>query len=116
MVAPDTELILLHVRSGPDEEKYPDLAQGLNEANRIERRMESERIFARANAILAARGLVAARQMAVQGRPTTMILRYAGRLQPDMIVLVAAASALANLGARRVIDRAPCAALVARPR
>jgi phosphoglycerate kinase len=116
VVARDAQMLLLHVRSGPDEEKYPDLAQGINEADRLERRLESERIFARANAVLAERGLVAARQLAVQGRPTTMILRYARRLNADMIVLVAATGAFANFGARRVIDRAPCAALVARPR
>ena len=116
LVARDAELILLHVRSGPDEEKYPDLAQGLNEADRIERRLQSERIFARANAVLAGRGLVAARQLAAQGGPSTIILRYARRLSADMIVWVADANALANLGARRIIDRAPSAALVARPR
>ena len=115
IVAPDAEILLLHVRSGPDEEEYPGLSAVLSAAEKLERCIESERIFARANATLATRGLLSARQVAVQGKPTKMILRYAKRTGADLIVLVAAGT-LATLGARRVIDHAPCAALVARPR
>jgi phosphoglycerate kinase len=115
VVARDAELLLLHVRRGPDEEQYPDLAAGLSETDRLERRIESERIFARANAILAARGVLSTHQLAVQGKPTRMILRYAQRTGAELIVLVAT-GALATLGARRVIEQATCATLVARPR
>ena len=115
LVSPGAEISLLHVRSGPDEEQYPDLARGLSQTEKLEQRIESERIFARANAILASRGLLSARQVAVQGRPTKMILRYARRIRAELIVLVAAGGLL-SIGARRVIDHAPCAALVARPR
>jgi phosphoglycerate kinase len=114
VVARDAELILLHVRQGPDEEQYPDLAVGLSGTERLERRIESERIFARANAILAARGLLSTHQLAVQGTPTQMILRYGQRTGAELIVLVAGGS-LATLGARRVIERATCATLVVRP-
>lgn len=114
IVARDAEIVLLHVRSGPDEEQYPGLIGILSAAERLERRIESERIFARANAILATRGLLSARQVAVQGKPTKMILRYAKRTAADLIVLVAKGT-LATFGARRVIDHAPCATLVARP-
>ena len=103
------------MRPGSDEEQYPDLAGALNDAEGLERRTESERIFARANAILASRGVLSAQQAAVQGRPIEMILRYARRLQADLIVL-AATGGLVSLAARRIIDRADCAALVARPR
>ena len=44
-----------------------------------------------------------------------MILRYAQRIKAELIVLVAQGG-LATLGARRIMDRAPCAILVARPR
>jgi len=115
IVAPDAEILLLHVRSGPDEEQYPGLSAVLSAAEKLERCIESERIFARANATLATRGLLSARQVAVQGKPTKMILRYAQRTGADLIVLVAEGT-LATLGARRVIDHAPCATLVARPR
>jgi phosphoglycerate kinase len=115
LVSPDAEISLLHVRPGPDAEQYPDLALGLSETEKLERRIESERIFARANGILASRGLLSARQMAVQGKPTKMILRHARRMRAELIVLVAAGG-LTSLGARRLIDHAPCAALVARPR
>ncbi len=115
VVARNAEIVLLHVRPGPDEEQYPGIIEIMNEAERFERRMESERIFARANAILATRGLLPAQQLAVQGRPTKIILRYAKRMEAELIVLVAT-GALATLGARRVIDHATCATLVARPR
>jgi nucleotide-binding universal stress UspA family protein len=115
IVARHSEIILLHVYAGPDEEQYPDVIEILSAAEKLERRMMSERIFARANAILAEQGLVAARQMVVQGRPTTIILRYAQRLKAQLIVLVAEGT-FATFGARRVVDHAPCATLVARPR
>ena len=115
IVAPDAEILLLHVRSGPDEEQYPGLSAVMSAAEKLERCIESERIFARANATLATHGLLSARQVAVQGKPTKLILRYAKRTGAELIVLVAAGT-LATFGARRVIDHAPCAALVARPR
>jgi phosphoglycerate kinase len=114
LTARDAEIVLLHVRPGPDEDKYADLVSGLNRAEKLERQLESERIFSRANAQLASRGLLSHRQLAVQGKPTEMILRYAERLDVDMIV-VAAASGLNTIGWRRVVDGAPCAAIVARP-
>ena len=114
LTARDAEIVLLHVRPGPDEENYPDLVSGLDRAEKLERQLESERIFSRANARLASRGLLSHRQLAVQGKPTEMILRYAERLDVDMIV-VAAASGLKTIGWRRVLDGAPCAAMVARP-
>jgi phosphoglycerate kinase len=114
-VASRAEIVLLHVRSGLDEEQYPDLGARLSETERLEHRIESERIFARANAILAGRGLVATRQLAVRGRPAKIILRYARRLQAELLVL-AAESDVVGAAARRMIDGAPCATLVARPR
>jgi phosphoglycerate kinase len=115
ILARHNEIVLLHVYAGPDEEQYPDVIDMLSAAEKLERRMMSEHIFARANAILAEHGLLAARQLVVQGRPTTMILRYARRLGADLIVLVAA-GAFATFGARRVVNRAGCATLIARPR
>jgi phosphoglycerate kinase len=109
----DAEIVLLHVRPGPDEENYPDLVLGRNRGEKLERQIESERIFSRANAQLASRGLLSHRQLAVQGKPTEMILRYAERLEADLIV-VAAASGIKSVGWRRVVDGARCAAMVAR--
>jgi phosphoglycerate kinase len=115
VVARDAKIFLLYVRSGWDEEQYPDLAAGLSEAEKLGWRIESERIFARANAILAERGLLSTRQAAVQGRPAKMILRYAQRIKAELIVLVSQGGPT-TLGARRIMDRAPCAILIARPR
>jgi phosphoglycerate kinase len=114
LAARDAEIILLHVRSGPDEEEYPGIIAMLSAAEKWQCRLESQRIFARANAILATRGLLSTHQVAVQGKPTRMILRYAKRMAADLIVMVVAGT-LATVGARRVIDHAPCATLVARP-
>ena len=113
--ARDAKIFLLHVRPGPDEEQYPDVAAAWNEAEKLARRIESERIFARANAILAARGLLSTHQVAIQGPPIKVILRYARRITAELLV-VAATGALQHLGARRLVDGASCAALVARPR
>jgi len=106
MAPRDAEVYLLRARSGPDEERYPDLREGVSDAERFERGIEDERVFARANAILASRGLISAGQLAAQGAPAEIILRVANRMAAGLIVLAAGAS-------RRVIDHAACSVLVA---
>jgi universal stress protein family protein len=112
MATPDMEILLLHVRSGPDEELYPDLIAALSEAEKFERRIESERIFARANSILASHGFISADQAAAQGEPAQIILRRASQLEAGLIV-VAAGVARETIGIRRVTERATCEVLVA---
>jgi nucleotide-binding universal stress UspA family protein len=107
MAPRDAEFFLLHACSGPDEERYPDFKRA-SEAERFERGIESERIFARANAILASRGLISAGQLAQQGAPAEIILRVANQMAAELIVLAAS-------GPRRVIDHATCSVLVAEP-
>jgi phosphoglycerate kinase len=108
MATHETEIFLLHTRSGPDQEQYPDLMIALSEAERLERRIESKRIFAQANAILASFGFISANQVAVQGEPAKIVLRHANRTRAELIVMAAN-------GLRPVIDHATCAVLVARP-
>ena len=105
MAPRDAEFFLLHARSGPDEERYPDFKRA-SEAERFERGIESERIFARANAILASRGLISSGQLVAQGAPAEIILRAASQMAAELIVLAAN-------GPRRVIDHAACSVLVA---
>jgi nucleotide-binding universal stress UspA family protein len=105
MAPRDAEFFLLHAISGPDDERYPDFKRA-SEAERFERGIESERIFARANAILASRGLISAGQMVAQGDPAEIILRVANQMAAGLIVLAAS-------GPRRVIDHAACSVLVA---
>src|SRR5262245_54435902 len=105
MAPRDAEFFLLHARSGPDDERYPDFKRA-SEAERFERGIESERIFARANAILASRGLISAGQLVAQGDPEEIILRVANQMGAELIVLAAGA-------ARRAIDHAACSVLVA---
>ena len=107
MAPRDAEFFLLHARSGPDEERYPDFKRA-SEAERFERGVESERIFARANAILASRGIISAGQLVAQGDPAEIILRVANQMAAEMIALSAS-------GPRRVIGHAACSVLVAKP-
>jgi nucleotide-binding universal stress UspA family protein len=107
MAPRDAEFFLLHARSGPDDERYPDFKRA-SEAERYERSSESERIFARANAILASRGLISAGQLAAQGDPAEIILRVANQMAAELIVLDAGAE-------RRVIDHAACSVLIVEP-
>src|SRR5262245_42528660 len=105
MAPRDAEFFLLHARSGPDDERYPDFKRA-SEAERFERGIESERIFARANAMLASRGLISVGQLVAQGDPEEIILRVANRMAAELIVLTAS-------GPRRVIEHATCSVLVA---
>jgi nucleotide-binding universal stress UspA family protein len=107
MAPRDAEFFLLHARSGPDDERYPDFKRA-SEAERFERGIESERIFARANAILASRGLISGGQMVAQGDRAEIILRVANQMAAELIVLAAS-------GPRSVIDHAACSVLVAEP-
>jgi nucleotide-binding universal stress UspA family protein len=85
-------VFLLHVRSGIDEEKNPDFAAALTDAERLHRRAEAERIFAKANEILALHGLTPAREVAAQGKAKEIISRYANRLEAGLVVTTAGLS------------------------
>jgi phosphoglycerate kinase len=115
LAARNAEIVLLHVRSGPDEEEYPGVIDIMSQSEKLERRIESERVFAQANAILACRGLLSTHQLAVQGSPRKIILRFARRMKIALIVWVAAGG-FTDLRRRHVLDRTPSAALVVRPR
>jgi phosphoglycerate kinase len=107
------EITLLHVRPGFDEEQYPDFAAVMSEADKAEGRMQSERLFTQANATLALRGLTASGEMAAQGSWADMILRHAGRLGTNLIVLPANGAGLIP-GSQQVIEQAHCGVIVAR--
>lgn len=105
MVGHDAAIFLLHVREGLDEEQYPDFNAAMTAAERYKRRIESERIFASANAVLASHGLLAAGQSTAQGKQTEVVLRHTNRIRAEVIVLPP--------GARRMMKRGVPAALVA---
>jgi len=115
LAARNAEIVLLHVRSGPDEEEYPGVIEIMSQSEKLEQRIESERVFAQANAILASRGLLSTHQLAVQGSPRKVIPRFAQRMKIALIVWVAAGG-FTDLKRRHVLNQTPCAALVARPR
>ena len=103
----NAQLFLLHVRSGVDEEQYPDVVAARTDADRLERRRESERIFARANAVLAECGLISADQLAAQGKPAEVISRHARRIEAELIVVAT--------GPPPAVEHTAHATLVARP-
>ena len=108
----DAQLFLLHVRPGLDEEQYPDVIDALSETDRLARRAESDRIFARADAILATFGFTSAHQMSAQGKPSDVISRYAARMEAEMIVL---SSERQSMAIRNIVEHTAHAALLARP-
>lgn len=107
------EITLLHVRPGFDKEQYPDFAAAMSEADRAEGRTQSDRLFSQANATLALVGLTASNEMVAQGNWADMILRHAGRLDTNLIVLPANGTGLIP-GSQQVIEQAPCGVIVAR--
>jgi nucleotide-binding universal stress UspA family protein len=107
------EIVLMHVRPGFDEERYPDFAADVAEATRAEGRNQSERLFSQANAMLASRGLTSSRELVAQGNWADQILRHARRLDTNLIVMPASVTSLVP-GSQQVIDQAPCAVIVAR--
>jgi nucleotide-binding universal stress UspA family protein len=108
----NAQLFLLHVRSGLDEEQYPDVAAALSDADRLERRLESERIFARANSALAACGLFSADRVADQGKRVDVITRHARRLKAELIVV--SAGPHEPIGLRRIVENTACSTFVVR--
>lgn len=107
------EILLLHVRPGLDEERYPDFAAAKSQAALAELRTHSEHLFSQANAILASRGLTSSSETVAQGNWADMILRHASRLGTNLIVLPANAGGL-TAGSREVIEQARCGVIVAR--
>jgi len=106
-VADNAKVFLLNVRSGVDEEERPDFIAALTDTEKVQRRAESERIFAEANGILAARGLVSANQVTAQGKPNTVISRYGSRIGARLIVMTGDNHAIRK-------STAACAILIAR--
>jgi hypothetical protein len=58
----------------------------MTDTEKYTRRVESERIFARANAVLAEHGLMSAAQNAAQGKLHEVISRHAKRLGAEVIL------------------------------
>jgi len=114
-VTREAEIVLLHIRLGPDEERYPDVIAAMSQSERLKRLIDSEHIFARANAILAPRGLVSVDQVAAQGEPEEIILRYANQLEANMVVLTIDGDRN-TIGARGVTRQLSCPVLIARER
>jgi phosphoglycerate kinase len=81
-----TEIVLLYVQK-PDTLKERTSNVERTRRREIERRLEAERIFRTANAVLARQGLVSHRQLAVDGDPAKEIVNSADEMDVDLIVI-----------------------------
>ncbi|HYR42554.1 MAG TPA: hypothetical protein VER98_06005, partial [Terriglobia bacterium] len=83
--------------------EHPDFAAALTEAEKLNRQLESARIFARANGVLASDGLFPAAQLSAQGNPSEIIRRIAARIGVELIVV--STSARVNAGEATLLAR-----------
>jgi nucleotide-binding universal stress UspA family protein len=118
--AEGTEINVLYVQKPADfgsEKQWPDENRWRRE---LKYRLEGERVVLTANAPLARQGLLARRQIIVQGAdPAREILRFADELGVELIVMGAhGRSGLVNFlvgsVSRKVLDQAKCPVLIAR--
>jgi nucleotide-binding universal stress UspA family protein len=85
----------------------------------IERRYKAEKIFAAVNAALARQGLISHRQLTADGDPAHQILRCAGEIGADLIVLGSRGAGrlgriLKRSVSRTVANQANCPVLIVR--
>jgi len=84
VAAEDVEISLLYVQT-PTTYLLVDTEN--KRQSEIERRYEAERLFMTVNAALARQGLISHRQLIAEGKPANEILRCAGEIGADLIVM-----------------------------
>jgi phosphoglycerate kinase len=118
--AEGAEIMLLYVQKPPavtPEYIFMDVAT--KRRHEMERRLEAERVMAPANAALLRQGLVAHRQMVIEGDPEAEILKIADEMGVDLIAM-GAHGRTGVLGfflgsvSRKVLDQARCPVLIVR--
>jgi phosphoglycerate kinase len=118
--AQGAEIMLLYVQKPPavtPEYIFMDVAT--KRRHEMERRLEAERVMAPANAALLRQGLVAHRQMVIEGDPEAEILKIADEMGVDLIAM-GAHGRTGVLGfflgsvSRKVLDQAQCPVLIVR--
>jgi phosphoglycerate kinase len=87
LVSRNAGVFLLHVRPGPDEERYPDFAASLTKEEKLQRQIESKRLLTRAKYVLAERGVFPSGEYIAQGNPSELVRRFAIRIRAELVVL-----------------------------
>ena len=118
--AEGAEIILLYVQKPAEAGvEYVFMDAETKRRREMERRLEAERVVAAANAPLVRQGLVAHRQIVVEGDPPSEILKLADEMGVDLIAMGAhgrtgVLRVFVGSVSRKVIDHASCPVLIAR--
>jgi phosphoglycerate kinase len=116
--AEGAEIILLYVQKPPETSpEYIFLDAETKRRRELERRLEAERVVAAASAPLARQGLVAHRQMVVEGDPAAEILKLADEMGVELIAMgshgrTGVLSLFLGSVSRKVLDQARCPVLI----
>jgi phosphoglycerate kinase len=114
------EIILLYVQKPAEAGvEYIFMDAETKRRREMERRLEAERVVAAANVPLLRQGLVAHRQMVVEGDPASEILKLADEMGVDLIAMGAhgrtgVLRVFVGSVSRKVLDHARCPVLIAR--
>ena len=110
---PETSSIhCIYVEPGPDQDRTPDLYSAITEAEWLEERWRIQSIFGRTDAALASFGITPASRAHVHGDPSARLVRRAGEVGADVIVLDAGSHSSTRYRWNRVVDASPCQVLV----
>ena len=118
--AEGAEIILLYVQKPAEAGvEYIFMDAETKRRREMERRLEAERVVAAANVPLLRQGLVAHRQMVVEGDPASEILKLADEMGVDLIAMGAhgrtgVLRVFVGSVSRKVLDHARCPVLIAR--
>jgi phosphoglycerate kinase len=118
--AEGAEIILLYVQKPAEAGvEYVFMDAETKRRREMEHRLEAERVVAAANAPLVRQGLVAHRQIVVEGDPPSEILKLADEMGVDLIAMGAhgrtgVLRVFVGSVSRKVIDHASCPVLIAR--
>ena len=114
------EIILLYVQKPAEVSvEYIFIDAEAKRRRELERRLEAERVVAAANAALLRQGLVAHRQMVVEGEAASEILKLADALGVEVIVMgshgrTGVQRLFLGSVSRKVLDQARCPVLIVR--
>lgn len=110
---PETAAIhCIYVETGPDENRYPDIYAARTKSERLAECLRAERIFARAEAAMASQGLTPASRILVHGDPSDLLIRCAGELGADVIVMRPGGAKSSGYSRKRVVAESPCQVLI----
>jgi nucleotide-binding universal stress UspA family protein len=110
---PETSSIhCIYVEPGPDQDRAPDLYSAITEAEWLEEKWRIQKIFGRTDAAFARFGITPASRSHAHGDPSARLVRRAGELGADVIVLAAGSHPSARYRPNRVVDASPCQVLV----